>query len=420
MKRKTYWVYLNGKYIAEYRTLRGCLDFIERRKLEANYDNDLGIIDNEGNEYHPYTGKMMNESINEWNMWDGDRRSSYPRQTRMIDVADKMRREQSLARKERYNNDVEYHNHIKRLEDELRRTDDPQHAEYLERRISKLKSLSEGVKLSRTSRAYDAKVNNKLNEDFSFVKDKMTYEEIVKAFFKLYLREPLAEITSEKYPEVKELINYLPDVITTETGGLQKVNKSYGIKFIIGYNGKIYLCLVRIDGKYNREYWTKIDIRTLPEKYAQNCLNCLLKILHRLKKENEESGAELTNNNENIKQLNLNANKIYTDTDYYYDGEFYIKSCSFEQFIKRHPLTVINRTPGRYDGKAYYDYELGGDFNDKQYEKSGRRQPELVLYGRYFIDDNTFEIIYDNPWEGTYTHRKVDYIPIDAFVRKPR
>lgn len=420
MKRKTYWVYLNGKYIAEYRTLRGCLDFIERRKLEANYDNDLGIIDNEGNEYHPYTGKMMNESINEWNMWDGDRRSSYPRQTRMIDVADKMRREQSLARKERYNNDAEYHEHIKRLEDELRRTDDPQHAEYLERRISKLKSLSEGVKLSRTSRAYDAKVNNKLNEDFSFVKDKMTYEEIVKAFFKLYLREPLAEITSEKYPEVKELINYLPDVITTETGGLQKVNKSYGIKFIIGYNGKIYLCLVRIDGKYNREYWTKIDIRTLPEKYAQNCLNCLLKILHRLKKENEESGAELTNNNENIKQLNLNANKIYTDTDYYYDGEFYIKSCSFEQFIKRHPLTVINRTPGRYDGKAYYDYELGGDFNDKQYEKSGRRQPELVLYGRYFIDDNTFEIIYDNPWEGTYTHRKVDYIPIDAFVRKPR
>lgn len=262
--------------------------------------------------------------------------------------------------------------------------------------------------------------NNRLNEDFSFVKDKMTYEEIVKAFFKLYLREPLAEITSKKYPEVEELINYLPDVITTETGGLQKVNKSYGIKFIIGYNGKIYLCLVRIDGKYNREYWTKIDIRTLPEKYEQNCLNCLLKILHRLKKENEESGAEIMNNNENIKQLNLNANKVYTDTDYNYDGEFYIKSCSFEQFIKRHPLTVIARTPGRYDGKNCYDYELGGDFNDNQHRKSGRRQPELELYGRYFIDDNTFEIIYNNPWEGTYTHRKVDYIPIDAFVRKPR
>ena len=155
----------------------------------------------------------------------------------------------------------------------------------------------------------------------------MTYEEVVNAFFALRLREPLAEITSKKYPEVEELINYLPDVITTETGGLQKVNKSYGIKFIIGYNRKIYLCLVRIDGKYNKEYWTKIDIRTLPEKYAQNCLICLLKILHRLKKENEESGAELINN-ENIKQVNLNANKIIPATHYNYHGEFYIKSCS--------------------------------------------------------------------------------------------
>lgn len=349
---------------------------------------------------------MMNKSINEWNMWDGDRRSSYPRQTRLIDVADRKRREQMFARKERYNNDPEYHKHIKRLENELRRTDDPQHAEYLERRISKLKSLVEGV--------------NRLNEDFSFVKNRMTYDEIVKAFFKLRLREPLAEITSKKYPEVEELINYLPNKIDTETWGLQKVNKSYGIKFVIGYNGKIYLHYVRIDEKYDKEYWTKIDIRTLPEKYAQNCLNCLIRILHRLKKENEDSGAELMNNNENIKQLNSNANKIYTGTNYYYDGEFYIKSCSFEEFIKRHPLTVINRAPGNYNGKKCYDYELGGDFNDNQHRKSGKRQPELELYGRYFIDDNTFQIIYNNPWEGTYTYQNVDYIPIDAFVRKPR
>lgn len=162
MKRKKYWVYLNGEYIAEYRTLRGCLDFIERRKLEYNYDNDLGIIDNEGNEYHPYTGKMyMNNTlreskrINEWNFWDGDNRrsSSAPRQTRLIDVADRMRREEMISRRERYKNDPEYHEHIKRLEDELRRTDDPQHSEYLERRISKLRSLSE------------SKAINNLNED---------------------------------------------------------------------------------------------------------------------------------------------------------------------------------------------------------------------------------------------------------------
>ena len=167
MKIKKYCVYLNDKCIADFRTLRGCLNFIERRKLEANYDNDLSIIDNEGNEYHPYTGEMMNESINEWNMWDGDRRSSYPRQTRMIDDR------KPIHNKARYNNDPEYHEHIKRLEDELRRTDDPQHAEYLERRISKLKSLGEGVKLSRTTRAIREslskkyKIHNKINESIN-------------------------------------------------------------------------------------------------------------------------------------------------------------------------------------------------------------------------------------------------------------
>lgn len=192
MKRKTYWVYLNGKYIADYRTLRGCLDFIERRKLEANYDNDLGIIDNEGNEYHPYTGKMMNESINEWNMWDGDRRSSYPRQTRLIDVADDIIRK-PIHNKARYNNDPEYHNHIKRLEDELRRTDDPQHAEYLERRISKLKSLGEGVKLSRTSRA--------INE---MARKKKVYQVVAKCDY----RDRSTEYVCDEFPTKREALRY--------------------------------------------------------------------------------------------------------------------------------------------------------------------------------------------------------------------
>lgn len=260
---------------------------------------------------------------------------------------------------------------------------------------------------------------NRLNEDFSLIKNKMTYEKVANAFFKLGLREPLAEITSKHYPEVEELINYLPDVITTETWGLQKVNKSYGIKFIIGYNGKIYLCLVRIDGKYNREYWTKIDIRTLPEKYAQNCLICLIKILHRLKKENEESSAKLINDNDNIKQLNSNANKTIVKEHYNYDGEFYIKSCSFEEFTNRYPLTKIARNASN-NHRDYFDYELGGDFNDTQHKKSGRQQPRLVLYGRFYIEDKRFELIYDNPWECTYTKMAVDYIPFEAFVRKPR
>lgn len=196
MKIKKYWVYLNGKYIADYRTLRGCLNYIERRKLEYNYDNDLGIIDNEGNEYHPYTGKLMNESINEWNLWDGDRRSSRPRQTRMIDVADKMRREEMLARKERYNSDPEYHNHIKRLEDELRRTDDPQHAEYLERRISKLRSLSEGVKLSRTSRA--------INE---MARKKKVYQVVAKCDY----RDRRTEYVCDEFRSKREALRYMKE-----------------------------------------------------------------------------------------------------------------------------------------------------------------------------------------------------------------
>jgi hypothetical protein len=198
MRRKTYWVYLNGEYIADYKTLRGCLNYIERRKLEYNYDNDLGIIDNEGNEYHPYTGKIMNESINEWNFWDGDRRrsSSTPRQTRLIDVADKMRREEMLARKERYNNDPEYHNHIKRLEDELRRTDDPQHAEYLERRISKLRSLSEGVKLSRTSRA--------INE---MARKKKIYQVVAKCDY----RDRSTEYVCDEFRSKREALRYMKE-----------------------------------------------------------------------------------------------------------------------------------------------------------------------------------------------------------------
>lgn len=206
MGRKTYWVYLNGEYIAEYRTLRGCLDFIERRKLEYNYDNDLGIIDNEGNEYHPYTGKLMNESINEWNLWDGDnRRSSTPRQTRLIDVADKMRREQMLSRKARYNNDTEYHAHIKRLEDELRRTKDPEQAEYLERRISKLRSLSEGVDTGQYLSAQERREMYRLNR-----KDR---EEDIYAQIKRLRRKILNGVTPEEEDMYREEIDRLKSLL---------------------------------------------------------------------------------------------------------------------------------------------------------------------------------------------------------------
>jgi hypothetical protein len=98
-----------------------------------------------------------------------------------------------LARKERYNNDPEYHNHIKRLEDELRRTDDPQHAEYLERRISKLRSLSEGVKLSRTSRA--------INE---MARKKKVYQVVAKCDY----RDRSTEYVCDEFTSKREALRY--------------------------------------------------------------------------------------------------------------------------------------------------------------------------------------------------------------------
>ena len=201
--RKTYWVYLNGEYIAEYKTLKGCLDFISRKKLEDDLDNDLGIVDNEGNDYHPYTGRMYkynplreSKGINEWNLWDGDRRSSSPRQTRYIDVADKMRREQMLSRKARYNNDPEYHNYIKSLEDELRRTKDPEQAEYLERRISKLRSLSEGNRISRTSAA--------INE---MARKKKVYQVVAKCDY----RDRSTEYVCGEFTSKRDALRYMKD-----------------------------------------------------------------------------------------------------------------------------------------------------------------------------------------------------------------
>lgn len=213
MGRKTYWVYLNGEYIAEYRTLRGCLDFISRKKLEDDLDNDLGIVDSDGNDYHPYTGRMYkynplreSKGINEWNFWDGDnRRSSSPRQTRLIDVADKMRREQMLGRRERYNNDPEYHAHIKRLEDELRRTDDPEQAEYLERRISKLRSLSEGVDTGQYLSAQERREMYRLNR-----KDR---EEDIYAQIKRLRRKILNGVTPEEEDMYREEIDRLKSLL---------------------------------------------------------------------------------------------------------------------------------------------------------------------------------------------------------------
>lgn len=51
-----YYVDYNGKYIAEYKTLRGALNFIQRKDLRNDADNSLYLVDNNGNMYNPNNG----------------------------------------------------------------------------------------------------------------------------------------------------------------------------------------------------------------------------------------------------------------------------------------------------------------------------------------------------------------------------
>lgn len=51
-----YWVDYNGKFVAEYKTLRGCLNYIKREGLQNDFDNTLNIVDVKGNMYNTITG----------------------------------------------------------------------------------------------------------------------------------------------------------------------------------------------------------------------------------------------------------------------------------------------------------------------------------------------------------------------------
>lgn len=109
---------IDNSYYLKVRKLRRALDNtddpIEIRKIQKN-------IDNLKREYR----------LNEWNMWDGDKRRTY-RSDRMSITHN---------HQSRYKNDPELNAHIKRLERQLENTTDEQEAEYLQRRIDKLKRL---------------------------------------------------------------------------------------------------------------------------------------------------------------------------------------------------------------------------------------------------------------------------------------
>lgn len=52
-----YFVEYNCNYLAMYKSVRACLNFIDRKGLQDDLDNCLTIVDSEGNEYNPITGR---------------------------------------------------------------------------------------------------------------------------------------------------------------------------------------------------------------------------------------------------------------------------------------------------------------------------------------------------------------------------
>lgn len=62
---KRYFVDYNGKYIAEYKSIKACLNFIVRKGLKDDDDNMLLIWDDDRNMYNSKTGEQLNdEQIN--------------------------------------------------------------------------------------------------------------------------------------------------------------------------------------------------------------------------------------------------------------------------------------------------------------------------------------------------------------------
>lgn len=58
-----YFVSYNAKYMAEYKSVKACLDFINRKGYKNDEDNLLYIVDEEGEEYDTITGEPIQEEV---------------------------------------------------------------------------------------------------------------------------------------------------------------------------------------------------------------------------------------------------------------------------------------------------------------------------------------------------------------------
>lgn len=56
-----YFVSYNAKYMAEYKSVKACLDFINCKGYKNDEDNLLYIVDEEGEEYDVVTGKLIED-----------------------------------------------------------------------------------------------------------------------------------------------------------------------------------------------------------------------------------------------------------------------------------------------------------------------------------------------------------------------
>ena len=59
MARKKFFIWYNGKYIADFCYLSGAIKYIKRKDLKSDLDNSLSLVDWKGNSYHPFNGMLM-------------------------------------------------------------------------------------------------------------------------------------------------------------------------------------------------------------------------------------------------------------------------------------------------------------------------------------------------------------------------
>lgn len=58
-KPARFWVEYNGKYVADYKSVRACLNFIDRKGLQEDLNNTLRIVDNNGDMYNTISGNKL-------------------------------------------------------------------------------------------------------------------------------------------------------------------------------------------------------------------------------------------------------------------------------------------------------------------------------------------------------------------------